>query len=80
MNDDEWSMGTLGQKYLPEGAKVITSTWTCKKKSNGTYHGQLNARGFGQVAGKHFNPTSTAAPVTDDTTIRNVLALMLLAD
>ena len=36
--------------------------------------------GFKQVAGKHFDPTSTAAPVTKDTTNRIVLVLMLLAD
>ena len=39
-----------------------------------------DARGFEWIAGKHFDPTSTAAPVTNDTTIRIVLVLMLLAD
>ena len=66
----------LDKKDLPEGVKVITSTGACKKKSNGTYHGQLNARGFKQVARK----MSTAAPVTNDTTIKIMLVLMLLAD
>ena len=68
------------KKDLPEGAKVITSTWSYKKKSNSTYHGQLNARGFKQIAGKHFNPTSNAVPVINGTTVRIVLVLMLLAD
>ena len=63
-------MGILGQRDLPEGMKVITSIWSCQKESNGTCRGQLNARGFEQVAGKHFDPTSTAAPVMNDTTIR----------
>ena len=63
----------LNKMDLPEGGKVVTSTWACKKKSNDTYYGQLNARRFKLVAGKHFNPTSTAAPVTNDTTIRIVL-------
>ena len=40
----------------------------------------MNARGFKQVAGKHFYPTSTAAPVTNNTNIIIVLILMLLAD
>ena len=70
----------LYKKDLPEGVRVITSTWACKKKSNGTYHGRLNARDFEQIAGKHFDPISTAAPVTNDTTIRIVLVLMLLAN
>ena len=49
------------KKDLPEGTKVITSTWACKKKSHGTYYDRMNARGFEQITGKHFNPTSTAA-------------------
>ena len=57
---------TLDKKDLPEGTKVITSKWACKKKSNGTYHGQLNVRAFEQIAGKHFSPPSNAAPVTDN--------------
>ena len=40
----------------------------------------MNARGFKQVAWKRFDPTSTAAPVTNNTTIKIVLILMLLAD
>ena len=57
---------------------VITLTRGCKKKSNGTYH-RLNARRFEQFAGKHFEPTSTAASETNDTT-RIVLVHMLLAN
>ena len=68
----------LDKKDLPEGVKIITLTWACRKKSNGTYHSRLNARRFKQIAVKHFNPTSTAAPVTNDTTIRILLVLMLL--
>ena len=70
----------LIKKDLPEGVKVITSTWACKKISHGTYHGQLNVRRFKQVAGKHFNPMLTAAPVTNNTAIRIVLVRILLAD
>ena len=33
-----------------------------------------------QCLAKHFDPSSTAVPVTNDTTIRIVLLLMLLAD
>ena len=69
----------MDKKDLPKGTKVIISTWVCKK-SNGTYPGQLNARGFEQVAGKHFDPTSITDPVTNNTTIGIVLILMLLAD
>ena len=39
----------------------------------------MNARGFKKIARKQFDPTSTAAPVVNDTTIRIVLVLLLLA-
>ena len=70
----------LDKKDLSEGAKVMTSTWACKKKSNSTHHGQLNAKGFEQIEGKHFDPTSTAALVTDNTMMRILLVLVMLAD
>jgi hypothetical protein len=63
----------------PKGNKVLTSTWAMKKKASGTYHARLNARGYEQVAGKHYGKTSIAAPVTSDTTIRIVLMLLLMA-
>ena len=69
----------MDKKDLPEQAKVI-STLACKKKSNGTHHGRLIARGFEQIAGKHFDPTSPATPVTNNTTSRIVLELLPLAD
>ena len=59
----------LDKEDLPKGAKVMTSTWACKKKCNGIYRGGLNASVFEQIVGKHF-----------DTTIRIMLVLMLLAD
>jgi hypothetical protein len=51
-----------------------------KKKLNGTYRARLNARGFKQVAGKHYDATAIAAPVTSDTTIHIVLMLLLMAN
>ena len=64
---------------LPQGAKIMTTTWACKKKPNGTYRARLNARGYEQVDGVHFDSSSIAAPVTNDITIRIVLILMLMA-
>jgi hypothetical protein len=34
------------KNYVPRNAKVMTSTWAMKKKSNGTYRARLNARGY----------------------------------
>ena len=33
---------------VPEDAKIISSTWAMKKKSNGTCRARLNAQGFEQ--------------------------------
>lgn len=64
---------------LPPGTKPIDSTWACKLKSNGTRRGRLNARGFKQIEGQHFDGSSIHAPVTNAATIRIVLTLMLMA-
>ena len=64
---------------VPPGTKPITSTWACKKKSNGTYRARVNARGYEQIPGEHYDPKSIAAPVTNDITIRVILILMIMA-
>ena len=64
---------------MPEGAKTIDSTWACKKKSSVKLRGRLNARGFKQIEGKHFDGSSIHAPVTNAFTIRILLVLMILS-
>ena len=64
---------------VPKDAKIITSTWAMKKKPNGTFRARLNARGFEQIEGIHYDPTSIAAPVVAHMTIRIVLVLMTMA-
>jgi len=64
---------------VPEDAKIIDSTWVMKKKSNGTYGARMNARGFKQVEGQHFDGTSLAEPVTNDASMRIMFTLMLMA-
>lgn len=64
---------------LPPGTIPIDSTWAMKKKSNGTLRGRLNARGFKQIEGVHYDGSSIHAPVTNSATIRIVLVLMLMA-
>jgi hypothetical protein len=48
------------KSLLPKGAKVIDSTWACKKKkkSTGKLCRHLNACGFKQVEGVHYDGTS----------------------
>jgi hypothetical protein len=43
---------------VPRNAKVMSSTWAMKKKSNGTYQARLNARGYEQVDGIHYDSSN----------------------
>ena len=51
-----------------------------KKKASGRYRARLNARGFEQQEGVHYDPEQISSPVTNDATIRIVLVLMIMAD
>ena len=64
---------------VPKEAKKIDTAWAMKKKSNGTKRGRVNARGFKQVDGEHYDSSSIAAPVASDAIIRIMLVLAILA-
>ena len=64
---------------VPNGAKILSSTWSMKKKPNGTHRARLVARGFEQVDGDHYKADELAAPVVNDMTIRIVFILMIMA-
>ena len=64
---------------VPEDSKILTSTWSMKKKPNGTKRARLVARGYEQIDGQHFKSDETAAPVVNDMTIRIVLILVIMA-
>jgi hypothetical protein len=64
---------------LQAGTKIIDSIWAMKKKSNGTLRGRMNARGFKQVEGQHYDGMTISSPVTNSSTIRIVLTLMIMA-
>jgi Reverse transcriptase (RNA-dependent DNA polymerase) len=51
-----------------------------KKKANGQFRARITARGFLQEDGVHYDSDSTAAPVTNETTIKIILTLMTMAD
>jgi hypothetical protein len=61
------------RKDVPEGAKILTSTWAMKKKANGTYCARMNARGYEQVNGEHYDKMTKEAPVANKITIRMIL-------
>ncbi len=63
---------------VPNGVKLIDTTWAMKKKSSGTLQGRVHVRGFKQIDGQHYNGTSIGAPVTNAMTIRIALTIMLM--
>jgi hypothetical protein len=84
-NTSKWSKAkclneTVLKSDLPPGTKIIDSVWAMKKKSNGTLQGRINLRGFKQIEGQHYDGTTISSPVTNSTTIRIVLVLMVMAN
>jgi hypothetical protein len=63
------ALTAVPRSSLPKGAKVLTTTWAMKLKSNWTRRGMLNARGYEQVDGSHYASDSIAAPVTNPITV-----------
>jgi hypothetical protein len=67
------------RKDISAATKVITSTWAMKKKTSGTFRARINARGFEQREGLHYDGSSISAPVSNELVIRVVLILMIMA-
>jgi len=63
---------------VPADTKPLTLTWVFKKKSSGKRRGRLNAHGFKQVEGVHYNKDDIAAPVTNEVTIRVLMVIILV--
>ena len=77
--DDYQVFKEVPRSSIPDDAKVLTSTWAMKKKANGVYRARLNARGYEQVDGEHYDEDDKFAPVVNDITINIVLTLALMA-
>ena len=69
----------ISKENVVKGGKVLTSTWAMKKKANGKFRARLNARGYEQIDGVHYDEDTKAAPVTNDITIRIIMTLMVMA-
>ena len=63
---------------VPKNAKVVSTTWAMKKKSNGRYRARCNMRGFEQRDSEHFDSHNISSPVTNDVTIRLMFILMMI--
>jgi hypothetical protein len=66
------------KEEVPKGAKVLSSTWAMKKKASGTFRARLNARGYEQIDGEHYDENEKFAPVVSDTTIHIVLIMIAM--
>jgi hypothetical protein len=66
-------------KEVPKEAKILSSKWVMKKKSNGTFRAHITARGYEQIDGEHYDEDGKASPVVDDMTIRMILVLIIMA-
>jgi hypothetical protein len=51
-----------------------------KKKASGVLRARLNARGYEQVDGEHYNEDSKFAPIVTDAMIHIILILIVMAD
>jgi hypothetical protein len=58
---------------LPSKIKPLSTTWFMKKNTNGDFRDRITAQGFLQEEGVHYRSGSTAAPVTNETTIKIIL-------
>ena len=63
---------------IPKGAKILSSTWAMKKKASGVHRARLNARGYEQVDGEHYDENDKFAPVVTDATIHIVLIMIAM--
>ena len=60
---------------LPSDAKIMSTVWAFKQKADGSARGRMNARGYEQHSGVHYEPDSISSPVTNSNTIRVCLTL-----
>jgi hypothetical protein len=66
-------------KTVPNDAKILTLTWVMKKKANGVFQVRLNALGYEQVDGEHYDEDAKFAPIVTDVTIHIILILIVMA-
>ena len=61
---------------MPKDAKIMSTMWAMKKKTNGKLWGRLNAHGYEQMDGKCYYSDFITALVTNPNTICIVWTLM----
>ena len=69
----------IKRNLVPAGAKLLSSTWAMKLKADGTKRARINARGFEQRSGEHYNEMGISSPVVNEASIFIILILMIMA-
>jgi hypothetical protein len=64
---------------LAGAAKILTTTSAMKMKASGRFRAHLNARGFEQRIGVHYDAQSISTPVSSENVIHIMLVLMIMA-
>ena len=72
-------MGTCQRRESTRKRENYHNSMGYEKKSNGTFRARLNARGYEQIDGKHYDSTSIHAPVVSDTSVRIIMVLGIMA-
>ena len=60
---------------VPIDAKILSSTWAMRKKSNGVRRARINARGYEQVDGEQYDSTNIASPTVNEASMFIILIL-----
>jgi hypothetical protein len=68
----------IKKKDVPHGTKVLSSTWAMKQKASGTKRARINARGFEQRSGVHYEETGVSSPVVNEASIFMILILITM--
>ena len=62
---------------VPEEATILLSTWVMKMKADGTCRSRLTKQAFEEVDSLDYHSTDTSAPVVNDNSATNILALTI---
>eukprot|EP00977_Amphora_coffeiformis_P005907 scaffold1252_cov154-Amphora_coffeaeformis.AAC.1 len=69
----------IPRSLVPRTAKVLSSTWAMKQKADGTKRARINARGFEQHEGEHYDKEGISSPVVNEASIFIILILIIMA-
>jgi Reverse transcriptase (RNA-dependent DNA polymerase) len=70
----------IKHENIDKNVKILSSTWAMKKKANGQFRARITAQRYLQEDSIHYFSDSTAAPVTNETTIKIIFVLLTMSN